>query len=399
MQLKKKLRAAAAGLLSAAVITLSGAGLHYFSRLPDCVMVDSCSAVEELHFAGYPEISLVPGAGGRASAVLFGAVPVKSIQVVESEAPLVYAGGSPFGIKLLMDGVMVTELDDVRSADGTLSCPAAAAGISEGDVIRTAGGVSVVSNKGLQTIIGSSGGEPVTLTVSRGGETREAVLTPVMSETDGSWRGGMWVRDSIAGIGTMTYIDPETGSFAGLGHPVCDSETGELVPLQSGEAVPVELADVKKGEHGIPGELRGTLSHTGSYGVLTLNSGAGIFGSLSSSSVRELSRGSELVPLGYRQDVTEGEAYIYASVKGSTPKRYSVEIESVDYSGGGKDMVIHITDEQLIAESGGIVQGMSGSPVIQSGRLVGAVTHVFVADPTRGYGIFAESMMQASQSG
>lgn len=395
-------RKTAAALLSAALVCLFGTAEYYSGKLPDSVTVGSISAgqtAEQMQFAGIPELSCTPLSSSRAAVSLFGAVPVGSIGIRETELPEVVPGGAPFGIKLLMDGVMVTGLGCFADISGEERCPAADAGIAEGDVIRTADGISVISNKGLQDIIAGSGGKPVKLTVSRSGITHETVLYPAMSADGGIWRGGMWVRDSLAGIGTMTFIEPGSGRFAGLGHPVCDSSTGELIPLHSGEAVPVELGQVKRGEKGIPGELRGQLSRTGSTGILDRNSSSGIYGSLTEQAAERYGRG-ETVPVARRQQVHEGEAYILSTVGGETPERYEITVESVDYAApsadraDGKDMVIRITDEELIRKSGGIVQGMSGSPVIQDGRLIGAVTHVFVSDPTAGYAIFAETMLE-----
>ena len=195
----------------------------------------------------------------------------------------------------------------------------------------------------------------------------------------------------------MTFVNKATGQFAGLGHPVCDSDTGELVPIQSGEAVPVEINEAKKGMKGVPGELRGRFIDGESYGTLCTNNECGIFGTLSDEALTELCTHGTQYRMGFRQDVTTGSAEILSTVHGESPERYTVEIESIDYSSKSpnKNMVIRITDPRLIDETGGIVQGMSGSPIIQNGKLIGAVTHVFVADPTRGYGIFAENMIES----
>ena len=205
----------------------------------------------------------------------------------------------------------------------------------------------------------------------------------------------MWVRDSIAGIGTMTFFNKKTGEFAGLGHPICDADTGEIVPVYSGEAVPVEITEAKKGEKGIPGELRGSFAN-GTFGVLERNNSCGVYGRLTENGLEELCRDSQEFIMGYRQDITTGEAEIYTTVSGSAPERYKIEIESIDFNSkeSAKNMVIRITDKRLIKSCGGIVQGMSGSPIIQNDRLIGAVTHVFVADPTRGYAIFADNMAE-----
>jgi stage IV sporulation protein B len=325
---------------------------------------------------------------------LYGAIPVKCVEVREAEAPVLAAGGMPFGIKLLMKGVMVTDTADVTGRDGSKVCPAEECGIEKGDIICLANGEELSSNGQLRRIIAESGGNDVKLTMNRGGAEFTAALSPVYSAESGTWQGGMWVRDSVAGIGTMTFIDTKTGRFAGLGHPICDSDTGELVPVNSGEAVPVEISGTKRGEKGLPGELRGIFLRGGAYGSLDRNTDCGIYGSLSEAALVELTADCEEYPLGYSQAIRKGSAELISTVSGSKPEHYSIEIESIDFGGSDrtKNMVIRITDSRLISASGGIVQGMSGSPIIQDGKLIGAVTHVFVADPTRGYAVFAENM-------
>ncbi len=398
MQIIKKLQKGAAVVLSAALLSLFTAAGYYSNRLPGTVTAENGTA---LKIAGYPEISCTLAAAGdpgsdKATLSLFGAIPVKSVSVSTSEAPELIVGGMPFGIKLLMDGVMVTGLGKV---DGV--CPAENAGIQTGDILRLANGVPISSNADLQKVIADSKGKSVRIELTRNNVDISAELNPVKSSDSGKWRGGMWVRDSIAGIGTVTFINKATGEFAGLGHPVCDADTGELVPIHSGEAVPVDISDVRKGANGIPGELHGNFKGSDAYGVIDKNTNAGIFGRLTNTALDHLCNGSESFKIAYRQNVKKGEAFIYTSVCGSQPERYTAEIESIDYNGSETDrnMMIRITDQRLLDATGGIVQGMSGSPIIQDERIVGAVTHVFVADPTRGYAIFAENMLsQLSES-
>lgn len=387
MQLKKKFTKVMAVMLSAVLVGLFGTAEYYSQRLPQTVTAER---TEDVKFSLYPELSADYSAD-CVSMSLFGAIPVKNININQEEAPTLIAGGNPFGIKLLMEGVMVTGMGDIDSV-----CPAEDAGIETGDIITLADNQPVMSNSALQSIINNSKGKSVELSVKRGGEVFNVDLKPVYCKKSGTWKGGMWVRDSIAGIGTMTFIDKATGRFAGLGHPVCDSTTGELIPIHSGEAVPVVITDMKKGSAGIPGELHGEFTRLPVYGTLTQNSDSGVFGSLSDLSSQILCGDAQEYKMGYRQDITTGEAYILTTVSGSEPEKYSIEIEQIDYNSkeSTKNMIIRITDEELLKTSGGIVQGMSGSPVIQNGKLIGAVTHVFVADPTRGYAIFAENMFE-----
>ena len=403
MLLKRKIIKSAAALLSAAFIGLFGTAGYYSSQIPDVITAENDT---EIKIAGFPQLSCerspdnaVPAAKSfsgteQVTFSLFGVIPVKNVEVNKAEAPVYAAGGRPFGIKLLMEGVMVTGLGDVEDESGSLVCPAEEAGIRKGDIIRLADGNALTSNDQLQEIIASSGGNALELSVERGDTVFNVTLQPVLSRRSEKWKGGMWVRDSIAGIGTMTFFDKTTGCFVGLGHPICDSDTGGIVPIHSGEAVPVDITEIRRGARGIPGELRGKLLSECSFGVLDRNKISGIYGRLSESVLSELSDDSEEFKMAYRQEVTVGPAEIFTTVAGQTPEKYAAEIVSVDYSSSGtsKNMVIRITDDRLIKAAGGIVQGMSGSPIIQNGKLVGAVTHVFVSDPTQGYGIFAETM-------
>lgn len=281
-------------LLSASLIGLFAAAGYYSSRLPDSITANKGSRIE---IAEYPEISC-GSFGSRAIAVsdtfpsthqvtlsLFGAIPVKNIEVHEEEAPILTAGGNPFGIKLLMDGVMVTKLGEVKDVSGANRCPASEAGIEVGDVIRSIDNTPVSSNSQLQEIISGSSGRTLKISLSRNGYEITAYLDPIYTQNDSCWKGGMWVRDSIAGIGTLTFINRETGEFAGLGHPICDSDTGETVPLSSGEAVPVEITEAVRGEAGIPGELKGAFTTSDSLGTLERNNSCGIFGILNKKAV------------------------------------------------------------------------------------------------------------------
>lgn len=405
MKFKRKIIKGTAVILSLGIVGLFGTAEYYSAHLPSSLTAESGG---EIRIAQYPQIfcfsnpdSAIPVSNNtdgtsQVTLTLFGAIPVKNIEVHEAEAPTLVAGGNPFGIKLLMDGVMVTEMGEVETENGERICPAENAGIQVGDIIKSADGKNITSNTEIQEIIGNSNGKKIKIIVSREGKDFPVFLKPEYSESDGSWRGGMWVRDSIAGIGTMTFFNKTTGEFAGLGHPVCDSDTGELVPIYSGEAVQVEITDAKKGSKGIPGELHGQFMYGGNFGILNRNNSCGVYGLLSEQAVKTLCETSGEYKMGYRQDVKTGEAEIMTTVSGDTPKKYSIEIEKIDYnsSESTKNMVIRITDRELLETTGGIVQGMSGSPIIQDGRIIGAVTHVFVSDPTKGYAIFAENMAE-----
>ena len=383
---------------AAASLALAGAAGYYHYTLPDSFYVTKGTELA-LHTA-LPIESAASGEApayaaetvptrGSVSLRLFGIVPVKTVEVTAVDTPLVVPGGDPFGIKLLMDGVMVVGMGDV-TPDG--QCPAERAGIQVGDMVLSVDDTPINGNAALQLAIAAAEGESVRIRINRGGEIRTLSLTPLYSQSDGCYKAGLWVRDSTAGIGTVTYYMPDSGRFAGLGHPVCDVDTGEIIPLSSGEVVGVTIQSVIKGSAGAAGELRGCFTSGRAAGELYLNNRCGVFGTLTSPPDP-----AEAVPLGLKQNVHTGEAVIRTTISGTEPREYDIVIEKADWgSTGTKNMVIRITDPELLETTGGIVQGMSGSPILQDGQLIGAVTHVFVSDPTRGYGIFAENMYEYS---
>ena len=317
-----------------------------------------------------------------------GGAVIKTVSVKVIERDMVIPAGTPFGIKMFTDGVMVVGLSDL-DLSGRAVNPAKNAGIRTGDIILSIDGKKIYYNEDVGKIVSESKGREMQVTLRREGTVREVSLTPIQSPSDESYRAGMWVRDSSAGIGTMTYYDPQEGVFAGLGHAICDVDTGAIMPLSSGEAVEVTITGVNRGSSGFPGELRGVFGNNKVIGSLTKNNETGIYGQCSMPPVQ-----CEPVPLATRGEVHAGAATIYATVQGKQPQAYDIQIERIAATDANptKNMVIRVTDPRLLETTGGIVQGMSGSPILQDGKLVGAVTHVFVNDPARGYGIFAENM-------
>jgi stage IV sporulation protein B len=321
----------------------------------------------------------------KATLKLFGSIPIKEVNITKVDRPVLVPGGTPFGVKLLMDGVMVVAMGEVAEGES----PAEEAGILTGDVILTLNDIPVESNKDIKEIIQSDGENPIIVKLRREETEKKVLLIPEYSEQEECYQAGMWVRDSSAGIGTVTFYDPSTSVFGGLGHPICDTDTGEIIPISSGEVVDVEITRVQKGLSGVPGELCGVFSGTKSYGTVTENLESGIFGTM----IKPPSEFSAM-PMAFKQETQLGDCEIICTVKGSTPKKYKAVIEKADLTSNStaKNMIIRITDPELLAVTGGIVQGMSGSPIIQNDMIVGAVTHVFVSDPTKGYGIFIENM-------
>lgn len=323
----------------------------------------------------------------------FGKATVKNVNVEVVERKLLIPGGMPFGIKMFTDGVMVVGMSNIQTQNG-IENPAKDAGIRIGDIITSINGKKVLLNEQVAEIISKAKGQPVTIDLIRNNENISVKLTPVISTDDGNYKAGIWVRDSSAGIGTMTFIDPETNRFGGLGHAICDIDTEQIMPLSKGEITHVTITGVKKGENGSPGELKGVFTTGKPIGTLHLNNETGIFGEMESDIFN-----SYPIPVGFTNEISPGPAKILTTISGSKPKEYDVVIEKINLSGGNtKNIIIRVTDPELLEKSGGIVQGMSGSPIIQDGKLVGAVTHVFVNDPARGYGILIENMLSSSQN-
>lgn len=390
-----------AGALSLAVIFIQAVTLYAQAILPDNYYVAAGEALK-LHTpvpieTMQTENSLPaeayssPGNHYSLKLALPGGIPIKQIQVQVVDREMVIPGGNAFGIKMFTEGVIVVGLSDVSSGD--IRNPAKAAGIKVGDIILTMGGRNVQSNEDVGAIVSASKGKPLDVELERSGSRQTIKICPVKSD-DGVYRAGIWVRDSSAGIGTMTFYDPAAGVFAGLGHAICDIDTGSIMPLHSGEIVDVSILGVNKGASGTPGELKGTFLPK-TTGELKVNSQCGIFGT------GEMPDSDAApVPLALRCEVEEGPAIIRCTLSDNKVQEFEAVIEKVSIAQDNptKNMVIHVTDPELLEKTGGIVQGMSGSPILQNGKLVGAVTHVFVNDPTRGYGIFAENMAEMARN-
>ncbi len=307
--------------------------------------------------------------------------------VIPTSAAALSPGGMPFGIKMYTDGIIVSALDRFEGENGSIS-PATDSGLQLKDIITYTDGEKITSAEALAEKIAASDGRTLKLTVMRGEQELQIDLKPEKCKTDGSYKAGLWVRDSTSGVGTVTFIDPESGSFGGLGHGICDSDTGKILPMLRGTVSEVSICGIAKGAPGAPGELRGYFKG-GRIGSLVKNSEVGVFGVLSN--LPEL---NTTVELATPAEVKEGPATILCTLDESGIGEYNVTIGAIDRanSHAGKSFTVTVTDERLIEKTGGIVQGMSGSPILQNGKLIGAVTHVMINDPCRGYGIFIENM-------
>ena len=287
--------------------------------------------------------------------------------------------GHTVGIKLFSRGIVVVKLTEGGS-------PAKSCGLKTGDVILECGGITVTSTEQFQSLLQKTEGSTA-LSVRREGDTMTLNVSPKANE-QGVNCIGAWVRDSMAGIGTMTYYDPQTGQFGALGHGITDVDTNLLMPFSNGSILPSTVKAVKKGAAGSAGELRGDFDLTVDLGDLTANTTAGVFGVLEDADYAA----GDAIPVG---TAVPGKAMIRSNVEGDDTEEYEIEIlKTCENASDGRDLVLAVKDEKLLTKTGGIVQGMSGSPIIQNGKLVGAVTHVLLNDPTKGYGISIENMLE-----
>lgn len=297
-------------------------------------------------------------------------------------------GGQSIGVAVSTEGAVIVGASDVGSTPG----PARLAGLRSGDVIVAIDGVEI---RGSAEIAGMLDGDECTVTYSRDGVRREALLKPAYDKSDGLYKLGVWVRDSAAGIGTLTYYDPATGRYGALGHAVTDADAGIVLPVNGGTIYENSIIGVEKGRSGRPGEILGQFYDGGALGAVDTNSVCGIFGDMDAApETPNYEGGMETMP---KDDVHTGKAAILAAVDDTGVREFECEIVRVDRSerAQNRSFTIRITDDELISVTGGIVQGMSGSPVIQDGMLAGAVTHVYVDDPTMGYGVFIDNMLKA----
>lgn len=303
-----------------------------------------------------------------------------------------YPGGMPFGAKIISDGLTVVKFSETQ---GKNVSSAYLAGIREGDVIKKINDIEVNTIEDFVALINKSRNNEIKFTIKRNEQELDFTVIPRYSIEDGKYKTGIWVKDSTSGIGTITFINPKTNEFGGLGHAICDSSTGKLVPLIKGDVMDVSINGVIKGQIGTAGELKGTFQNK-RIGKLIKNTNSGVFGTLS---LNNITPPENLMKICSKEELKEGEAYIWCTLDEGSPQKYEVRISNVDKTNSNtKNFKIKIIDENLLKKSGGIVQGMSGSPIIQNGKLVGAVTHVLINDPTTGYGIFIENMLKEAKA-
>ncbi len=314
----------------------------------------------------------------------------------DSKPEYVYPSGQSCGLKLLTDGILVLSAQPSSDSSGNILSPGKEAGIKAGDYLISFNGNKLANTSHLEKLISENREKPIKFELVRNGQVLYTTVYPISSDNI-NYVLGLWVRDSTAGLGTLTYFTEDKTQFAALGHSVSDADTGETMALKKGELLASSIVSVKKGYEGIPGELVGVFEKPEiSLGEITQNNHYGIYGKLSH---KEEVPGSEPVPVADIKEIKQGVAQIITTVNGTIPEYFDINIIKISRSkkNDGKNLVIEVTDKKLLELTGGIVQGMSGSPILQNGKLVGAVTHVFVNDPTRGYGIFIDNMLAEAE--
>lgn len=365
-----------------------GRGLALFLIIYAMLIMTSVSAIasgenEKDTVTGYQNLGVITDVSASDEAIEAGSFKVGSriwelLFGEQSKTVSLIPGGEVFGVKIKQKNVTVTDAKGIPA-------------LKNGDVIISINGKEVKTAEEVQKLVSSCNGESVTIRALHNGEEIALEVRPKIE--DGKYKLGISLRDGAVGIGTVTFVDPKTGLFGGLGHGICDGESGEIVELESGDICGVILGGIHKGECGKPGELCGILTDE-DYGDLSVNCECGVFGVVTGEHYM-----GDAIPVGTKDAIREGEATIISTLKNGKTAKYKIEIYDIDKnSTGSKSFKIRVTDETLKALTGGIVRGMSGSPIIQDSKLVGAVTHVLVANPTEGYGIFIENMLNAAQN-
>lgn len=326
---------------------------------------------------------------------LLGIVPVRNLKVNVISKPKVIPGGQSIGVKLNTKGVLIVGLEEIEAVDGKRYNPGHEAGLMIGDSIMEINDIKVRDAEHVTNIINENKGIPINIKGKRHDRVFNVKVTPAQCKDDHEYRIGLWVRDKTAGVGTLTFYHPDTKKFGALGHAITDIDTGLLLTVDNGEVVQSKVASIQQGKKGKPGEIRGIFYEASNpIGALEKNTNFGIYGKAYQPIKNR--KYKKPIEIGYQNQIHEGKAHILTTTNDNQIEAYEICIEKINKQRipNTKSMIIRVTDKRLIKKSGGIVQGMSGSPIIQEGKLIGAVTHVFVNDPTKGYGLFIEWMIK-----
>lgn len=333
----------------------------------------------------------------KVSVTLFDKLFIKNVDVSVLPRTTVIPVGNIAGVKLYTNGVLVVGMSEIEGEDSKTYKPYENSGIEEGDTIVKVNNTMIYSTEDLIENVNLSNGENVKIEYIHEKETKECSIRPVKTNEE-EYKLGLWVRDSAAGVGTVTFYEPETQQFGALGHGITDIDTGDLLNISSGEFVTAKVLNIKKGEDGNPGKIQGTVEEQETIGEITKNTEFGIYGKIEDASSLNIDMSKEM-EVALRDEIQTGKATILCSLDNQTVKEYEIEITKIyrENNYNNKSMEIKLTDQALIEKTGGIIQGMSGSPIIQNGKFVGAVTHVFVDSATEGYAVFGDLMLKQSK--
>jgi len=321
-----------------------------------------------------------------------GNIPIRKVAVNTIPNKVVVAGGETLGVRLNTAGLTVLGFSEFICENGERVSPFLNCGLERGDMIISIDDKQVNTVDELINLVQACNGNRVKISAIRGSDVIEVFVTPAKELNEKIYKLGVWVREGTSGIGTLSFVEPESNTFAALGHGIKYDDNGELLKVKSGEVFSSKVITAKKGKKGEPGELQGLITNQEALGIIEKNTEAGIYGKILTNTKIE---NNPTYPIALKQDIKIGKAKIICNIEGEKKEEFDIEIERVNRTNlqSNKNMVIKITDERLLKKTGGIVQGMSGSPIIQDGKIIGAVTHVLVNDPTKGYGIFIENML------
>lgn len=328
---------------------------------------------------------------------LFGIIPVKEVSVNVIPKTTVVPLGNAIGMKLYTKGVLVVGMSQIETDNNEKKKPYENSGIEQGDTILEVNNNAVENTEDLIKEVEKSEGNTINIKYLRNEKTMQADITPVKSKN--TYKIGLWVRDAAAGVGTLTFYEPKTNLFMALGHGISDIDTEEIVNIANGELVTANIVSITKGRKGYPGEIRGTIEQGKTIGTIYKNTNFGVYGTVKNKNYLEADLTKE-IEVATRNEIKEGTAQIICQLENSSKKEYDIEIERIytNNNQNNKSMLIKITDKELLEKTGGIIQGMSGAPIIQQGKFIGAVTNVLVNDPTQGYGVFADIMIKEMRS-
>lgn len=390
--MKKKLLCTTS-LIMAPILILILITTISISNLPNKIYTRDEKAVQSIAPIGNT-INEIDNHKNKYEIKFLGLIPLKSLEVQKIKDLEVYPGGNPIGVRVNSDGVIIVGYSDIEVNNKIEESPGKIAGLQIGDVILKVNDIDMESSIDLLKTIKKCNNENIKVDILRNGENVTKIIH-LKKENDKEYKIGLWIRDSTAGVGTMTFFDSNSKKFGALGHPITDSDTNEPFLVKKGDVLESSIISVRKGEKGSPGELRGIfINEQKPTGDIQKNTQSGIFGEIKN--IEALKKENKPLKVGFRDEISIGKAKIITTIDESGPQEFDIEIEKLLNQSipGPKSMVIKITDTRLLEKTGGIVQGMSGSPIIQNNKIVGAVTHVLINKPDTGYGIYIEWMLQ-----